>query len=254
MLYGIPDILSPNLLKALREMGHADEIVIADGNYSAAADATRRPPIELRGYGTLEVVEAILAVLPLDDRATPAHYIVEAPGEAPREVSQRFRTMVEEAARRRGWQGSEAVELLSAVPREPDFHDRARRAYAIVATDDRTHYGCFILRKGALFEVKNGSTFSAGSNEEIWIDREQARAFAGAASFSRQTADRAFSIIQGFAYPSRFRVRGEVPHEEFEKHGFLRFFDEYGTAGFDNIWGSMFEKFLRAWVEHLKAE
>ena len=32
MLKGIPSIISPALLKTLMEMGHGDEIVIADGN------------------------------------------------------------------------------------------------------------------------------------------------------------------------------------------------------------------------------
>ena len=33
MLKGIPTILSPELLKVLDEMGHTDEITIADGNF-----------------------------------------------------------------------------------------------------------------------------------------------------------------------------------------------------------------------------
>ena len=37
MLKGIPSILSPELLKVLMEMGHGDEIVLADGNFPAAS-------------------------------------------------------------------------------------------------------------------------------------------------------------------------------------------------------------------------
>ncbi len=33
MLKGIPSILSPELLKTLMEMGHGDELVLADGNF-----------------------------------------------------------------------------------------------------------------------------------------------------------------------------------------------------------------------------
>ncbi len=33
MLKGVPQILSPELLKVLCEMGHSDKIVIADGNF-----------------------------------------------------------------------------------------------------------------------------------------------------------------------------------------------------------------------------
>lgn len=39
MLKGIPKNISPELLKVLMEMGHGDEIVIADGNYPAASNA-----------------------------------------------------------------------------------------------------------------------------------------------------------------------------------------------------------------------
>ena len=35
MLKGIPEILSPELLKVLCEMGHGDRIVLADGNFPA---------------------------------------------------------------------------------------------------------------------------------------------------------------------------------------------------------------------------
>ena len=41
MLKHIPAILTPELLKILMEMGHSDEIVIADGNFPGAAIAKR---------------------------------------------------------------------------------------------------------------------------------------------------------------------------------------------------------------------
>ena len=41
MLKGIPKIIPPELLKILCEMGHGDEIVIADGNFPAASMGKR---------------------------------------------------------------------------------------------------------------------------------------------------------------------------------------------------------------------
>ena len=41
MLKNIPPILSPELMKILLEMGHGDEIVLADGNFPAASVAQR---------------------------------------------------------------------------------------------------------------------------------------------------------------------------------------------------------------------
>ena len=37
MLKHIPPILSPELLKVLDEMGHGDEMVIADGNFPSCS-------------------------------------------------------------------------------------------------------------------------------------------------------------------------------------------------------------------------
>ena len=48
MLKGIPEILSPELLKVLCEMGHSDRLVIADGNFpveSMGKNAITFPPM-----------------------------------------------------------------------------------------------------------------------------------------------------------------------------------------------------------------
>jgi len=64
MLKGVPKCLSPDLLHALRSMGHGDEIVIADGNFPAASNAKRL--IRADGLGVLEVLRAVVKYLPLD--------------------------------------------------------------------------------------------------------------------------------------------------------------------------------------------
>lgn len=55
MLKGIPNIISPELLKILAEMGHGDEIVIADGNFPGASLA--RNLVRLDGHGAAEVLK-----------------------------------------------------------------------------------------------------------------------------------------------------------------------------------------------------
>ena len=54
MLKGIPSLLSPELLKILMEMGHGDEIIIADGNFPSSAIAQRL--VRLDGHGVTEVL------------------------------------------------------------------------------------------------------------------------------------------------------------------------------------------------------
>ena len=64
MLKGIPAILSPEQLKILMEMGHGDEIVLADGNFPAASIAQRL--VRADGHGVPELLEAVLTLFPLD--------------------------------------------------------------------------------------------------------------------------------------------------------------------------------------------
>ncbi|MEM0374156.1 MAG: RbsD/FucU domain-containing protein, partial [Sulfolobales archaeon] len=65
MLKGIPDIISPDLLKLLHEMGHGDDIVIGDANFPAASNAKNL--VRCDGHGVPEVLDAILTLFPLDD-------------------------------------------------------------------------------------------------------------------------------------------------------------------------------------------
>lgn len=59
MLKNIPPILSPELLKVLCEMGHGDEIILADGNFPAESIGKDAIVIRADGHGTVELLEAI---------------------------------------------------------------------------------------------------------------------------------------------------------------------------------------------------
>lgn len=64
MLKGISKIVSPELIKTLCEMGHGDEIVIADGNFPA--ETFGRRVIRADGIGGAEMLKAVLSLIPLD--------------------------------------------------------------------------------------------------------------------------------------------------------------------------------------------
>lgn len=64
MLKGIPKIIPPDLLKILCEMGHGDEIVIADGNFPAASMG--KHVVYMKGNGAAEVLAEVLKLFPLD--------------------------------------------------------------------------------------------------------------------------------------------------------------------------------------------
>ena len=64
MLKNIPPILSPELLKVLCEMGHGDEIILADGNFPAESIGKDAIVVRADGHGTVELLEAILQSMP----------------------------------------------------------------------------------------------------------------------------------------------------------------------------------------------
>ena len=69
MLKGIDPILSPELLKILAEMGHGDEIILADAHFPGA---TFCPQHVLRGDdGDSRFITGHLAIVELDAYADP---------------------------------------------------------------------------------------------------------------------------------------------------------------------------------------
>ena len=143
MLIGIPSILPPELLKILMEMGHGDEIVLADGNFPAASHASRL--VRCDGHGIPELLDAVLRLLPLDSYVEkPAALMQVVPGDAAQTPI--WNVYADIIRRRSGFEHPfEQVERYR-------FYDRAREAYAIVATGERALYANLILKKGVVTE------------------------------------------------------------------------------------------------------
>lgn len=141
MLKGIPAILNPDMLKILMEMGHGDEIVIADGNFPAAGIAKRL--VRTDGNGAGDVLDAILKFFPLDQYVTlPAGLMSVVPGDtitptiwnAYREIIRRYEP---------GFTDFEMIERF-------DFYERAKKSYAVIATGETAQYANIILIKGVV--------------------------------------------------------------------------------------------------------
>ena len=80
MLKNIPEVISPELMKTLMEMGHGNEIVLADGNFPAASVAQRL--IRCDGHGVCEILEAVLKFFPLDQYVEhPVALMAVVPGD-----------------------------------------------------------------------------------------------------------------------------------------------------------------------------
>src|SRR5262245_40120181 len=80
MLRGLSPILSPDLLYALRAMGHGDEIAVVDANYPAVTNARRL--IRLDGIDAIAAVDAILSLMPLDSFVETAAFRMEVVDDA----------------------------------------------------------------------------------------------------------------------------------------------------------------------------
>lgn len=142
MLKGISPILSPELLKILMEMGHGDELVIGDGNFPAASMGRRL--VRLDGHGVPEILEAILALYPLDSYSeAPVALMQVTPGDdVVPEIWDRYREIVE---KHEGKVRFEEVERFA-------FYQRAQAAYCVVATGETALYANIILKKGVVTE------------------------------------------------------------------------------------------------------
>ncbi|MEY2599629.1 MAG: L-fucose mutarotase [Verrucomicrobiota bacterium] len=140
MLKGISPLLSPEMLKVLMEMGHGDELVIADGNFPSASHGRR--VLRCDGHGVSEVLDAVLQLFPLDTYSKhPVALMEVVPGDDCQPVIWgEFERVVERRERRVAF---EWVERFA-------FYERARRAYAVFATSDKALYANILLKKGVI--------------------------------------------------------------------------------------------------------
>lgn len=144
---GIPPIISPELMKVLLEMGHGDELVLADGNFPAASLGPKI--VRADGHGIPELLEAILKFFPLDTYAD-ANIFLMAPssGEIPG-IWKRY----EEILR------SSGEPFKIAKLDRFQFYERAKKAYAIITTSEPTLYANVAVKKGVIIkEIANAMT------------------------------------------------------------------------------------------------
>jgi L-fucose mutarotase len=139
MLIGVPPCLGPELLFTLRSMGHGDEIALVDGNYPAQEHARRL--VRADGLGVPALVEAILAVMPLDRDRPPGIWraaLNNRPGEA-----SAFHAALDALAVRMAGVAPEPLDGAALYP-------RIRAAHTIVATTEAALFANVILRKGVI--------------------------------------------------------------------------------------------------------
>ena len=141
MLINIDPILSPELLHALRSMGHGDKLVLADANFPSAALAKKL--IRLDGANIPNAAKAILSVLPLDSFVDYPVERMEIDGN-PDEINNVHQDLIDVLKNSAGdkWK-------VGSIERFK-FYEEAKQAYMIVSTTDARAFGCFIITKGVI--------------------------------------------------------------------------------------------------------
>ncbi len=148
MLKDIPPLLSADLLWVLESMGHGDQLVLVDRNFPATSIAKSTnfgQPICLEGTNCSQAAEAILSVLPLDSFVEAPLIHMQVVGEPERrlEVHEEVHAIAE---RMEG-----GTIIMDSLERHAFYAD-AKEAFAVVQTLEARPYGCFLLRKGVIFD------------------------------------------------------------------------------------------------------
>jgi len=140
MLKGIPAILGPDLMHCLLSMGHGDELVLSDANFPAASCARRL--IRCDGHDIVPLLAAIMNFFPLDHTVERPYAVMALrEGETPPPIWEKYREVIVKASGE--FKGFEQVERFA-------FYERARQAFAVVATGDMAAKGNLILKKGSV--------------------------------------------------------------------------------------------------------
>lgn len=146
MLKGIPKILSPELLKVLCEMGHSDRLVIADGNFPAESMGKNAKVIRMDGHGAAEILEAILAVFPLDSYVEHPVNLMQLMDRDVGRLETPIWDTYKEIVTRHDDRGAAAVGNIERFA----FYEEAKTAYAIIATGESALYANVMLQKGVV--------------------------------------------------------------------------------------------------------
>lgn len=146
MLKSINPLLNADVLHALAAMGHGDTLVLCDANFpaeSVARQTSLGKLLRIDGASTPEVAEAVLSLMPLDtfiDDAAQCMAVVGSPDERPA-VQQEVQAIIDASE-------TESFPLVS-VERFA-FYEKAKQAYAVIASGEPRFFGCFILTKGVI--------------------------------------------------------------------------------------------------------
>jgi len=138
MLKGISKFIGPELLFVLHQMGHGDEVVLADAHFPGHSLGPK--VLRADGVPVRDLLDGILPLFELDSYAPPLLMMEVVPGDAlDPAVEQDYMAVI----RRFSPAAPHPVRLERYA-----FYERAKSAFAIVMTGELRKYGNLILKKG----------------------------------------------------------------------------------------------------------
>jgi L-fucose mutarotase len=138
MLKGIAPCISPELLKTLAEMGHGDEIVLADAHFPGHSMGGR--VLRADGVSVTTLLDGILPLFELDTYADPLVMMAAVPDD---ELDPAVEAQYLQVLRRHAPEARAPVRVDRFA-----FYERARGAFAVVMTGETRKYGNLLLKKG----------------------------------------------------------------------------------------------------------
>jgi L-fucose mutarotase len=138
MLKGISPVISPELLKIMAEMGHGDEIVLADAHFPG--HTLCKTIVRADGVRISDLLEGILPLFELDSSADPVIMMDAVEGDH-----------LDPAVEIKYMKAIKKTSPNTAAAKRIDrfaFYERAEQAFACVMTGELVNYGNIILKKG----------------------------------------------------------------------------------------------------------
>lgn len=140
MLKGVPKNISPELLKILSEMGHGDEIVIGDANFPSETYGQR--VVRADGIDGVSLLKSVLTLIPLDTYADANLMLMNLSGNDT-EIPPIWAKYEKVASKKDGNQKIQKLERFA-------FYERAKKAYAVIASGEEAIYANLIIKKGVI--------------------------------------------------------------------------------------------------------
>lgn len=144
MLKGISPLISPELLKALAQMGHGDELVIADGNFPCHSVGKDAIVIRADGHNVPQMLDAILKLIALDtytEKPVALMEVVKGDNCPTPEIWQKYEEILNQYE-----PNHHEIEYIERF----SFYERAKKAYLIIATGEKAIYANILLKKGVI--------------------------------------------------------------------------------------------------------